>query len=105
MYQACKGLEKDIQDLFTEIQKKVGVKETETGLAPPSQWDLQSDKLKLQREAPLIVARCLKIYQGQPTPEEEILRNETHQEVVQSTKYIVNLRYFSYYFFSVFTFF
>ena len=32
-----------------------GIKESDTGLAPPSQWDLVSDKQMMQEEQPLQV--------------------------------------------------
>lgn len=38
-----------------------GIKESDTGLAVPSQWDLVSDKQMMQEEQPLQVARCTKI--------------------------------------------
>ncbi|KAJ6701099.1 26S PROTEASE REGULATORY SUBUNIT 7-like protein A [Salix koriyanagi] len=38
-----------------------GIKESDTGLAAPSQWDLVSDKQMMQEEQPLQVARCTKI--------------------------------------------
>lgn len=40
---------------------RAGVKESDTGLAPPSHWDLVADKQKLQAEQPLQVAICTKI--------------------------------------------
>lgn len=39
----------------------LGIKESDTGLAAPSQWDLVSDKQMMQEEQPLQVARCTKI--------------------------------------------
>lgn len=39
----------------------LGVRESDTGLAPPSQWDLTADKMMLQESQPLQVARCTKI--------------------------------------------
>jgi hypothetical protein len=36
----------------------IGIKESDTGLAPPSQWDLVADKQTMQEEQPLQVARC-----------------------------------------------
>jgi len=33
-----------------------GVKESDTGLAPPAQWDLAADKMMLQQEQPLQVS-------------------------------------------------
>jgi len=38
-----------------------GIKESDTGLSAPSQWDLVSDKQVMQEEQPLQVARCTKI--------------------------------------------
>lgn len=38
-----------------------GVKESDTGLAPPSLWDLRADKMMMEKEQPLQVARCTKI--------------------------------------------
>jgi hypothetical protein len=34
-----------------------GVKESDTGLAPPNLWDLQADKMMMQEEQPLQVPR------------------------------------------------
>lgn len=36
-----------------KINEIVGVKESDTGLAPPAQWDLVSDKQMMQEEQPL----------------------------------------------------
>lgn len=54
-------LEADILDEMKKVNELIGVKESETGLAPPSQWDLISDKQMMQEEQPLQVARCTKI--------------------------------------------
>ena len=51
----------DIKKLNTRITEITGIKETDTGLAPLSQWDLVSDKQMMQEEQPLQVARCTKI--------------------------------------------
>ena len=51
----------DIKKLNTRISEITGIKETDTGLAPLSQWDLVSDKQMMQEEQPLQVARCTKI--------------------------------------------
>ncbi|CAD6339252.1 unnamed protein product [Miscanthus lutarioriparius] len=44
-----------------KINDLCGIKESDIGLAPPSQWDLVSDKQMMQEEQPLQVARCTKI--------------------------------------------
>lgn len=36
---------------------RAGIKESDTGLAPPALWDLAADKQTLQSEQPLQVAR------------------------------------------------
>ncbi|KAJ8431744.1 hypothetical protein Cgig2_028961 [Carnegiea gigantea] len=46
---------------YSEMTIMLGIKESDTGLAPPSQWDLVSDKQMMQEEQPLQVARCTKI--------------------------------------------
>lgn len=44
----------------SQINHNAGIKESDTGLAPPSQWDLVADKQMLQEEQPLQVrsVRC-----------------------------------------------
>ncbi|KAA0159738.1 hypothetical protein FNF28_05745 [Cafeteria roenbergensis] len=56
-----KLLEKEIADEMKRVRELIGVKESSTGLAPPSQWDLESDKEMLRGEHPLQVAKCTKI--------------------------------------------
>ena len=43
----------DIKKLNTRISEITGIKETDTGLAPLSQWDLVSDEQMMQEEQPL----------------------------------------------------
>lgn len=54
-------LEQEVKDKLTHINQICGVKESDTGLAPPSQWDLVADRQTMQEEQPLQVARCTKI--------------------------------------------
>lgn len=58
------------------VKELIGIKESDTGLAMPSQWDLVSDKRMLAEEQPLQVARCTKIIA--PNTDE--------------AKYIINIR-------------
>jgi len=53
--------ENDVKEILTRVNGLTGVKESDTGLAPPSRWDLASDKQMMQEEQPLQVARCTKI--------------------------------------------
>ncbi|OMJ92017.1 hypothetical protein SteCoe_5335 [Stentor coeruleus] len=54
-------IENDINKLSTDIKTMSGVKESDTGLSQPSYWDLEGDKMMMQMEHPLQVARCTKI--------------------------------------------
>lgn len=47
--------------LVKEIQEVVGIHETDTGLAPPSHWDLDADRSLLETFNPLQIARVTKI--------------------------------------------
>ena len=50
-----KKLEKEIDGVLKRVNEVVGIKESDTGLAQPSLWDLVADKQKLGE--PLQVAR------------------------------------------------
>jgi 26S proteasome regulatory subunit T1 len=58
---AIKSTEEDIKKYQDKVKELIGIKESDTGLSMPSQWDLVSDKRMLQEEQPLQVARCTKI--------------------------------------------
>jgi len=47
--------ENDLKEGLERINGLTGVKESDTGLAPPSRWDLASDKQMMQEEQPLQV--------------------------------------------------
>ncbi|EAY10016.1 proteasome endopeptidase complex, putative [Trichomonas vaginalis G3] len=53
--------EKDIKELAYKIDKTKGVRDTDTGLAPQSQWDFDGDKNVIGSQEPLNVATCEKI--------------------------------------------
>lgn len=55
-----KKTEEENKELITKINKLSGIKESDTGLALPAQWNLIGDK-QLMGEEPLQVARCTKI--------------------------------------------
>ena len=50
-----KAREKDLQDVAKRVNEVSGLKESDSGLAPPSRWDLASDKQAMQEEQPLQV--------------------------------------------------
>ena len=58
----------------------LGVKESDTGLAPPNLWDIPADKQRMGQEQPLQVARCTKIIQPPAESPDD------------PTKYLINLK-------------
>ncbi|KAG7452912.1 26S proteasome subunit P45 [Guyanagaster necrorhizus] len=61
-----KKVESDIKDIQKRINEKLGVKESDTGLAAPNLWDLAADRQRMSEEHPLQVARCTKIIPVDP---------------------------------------
>ena len=49
------SVETDIVDIAKRVNELAGIKESDTGLAPPALWDLAADKQSLQSEQPLQV--------------------------------------------------
>lgn len=58
---SIKDLEEFVKSHVEELNKMAGMKESEMGLAPAVQWDLNSDQKVLERENPLHVGRCERI--------------------------------------------
>ncbi len=58
---SLKSIENEIKDVQKRVNEKMGVKESDTGLAPPNLWDLAADRQRMGEEHPLQVARCTKI--------------------------------------------
>ncbi|CAO1631273.1 unnamed protein product [Sympodiomycopsis kandeliae] len=59
--QSLKKIEGELKDIQTRISEKMGIKESDTGLAPRNLWDLNVDKQRMMEEKVLQVARCTKI--------------------------------------------
>merc|ERR1719497_12142 len=72
-------VEKEATEYIGKINKLIGVKESDTGLAPPSQWDLAGDQQMMKQEQALQVARCTKIIDAG----------------TDDTKYIIKIREFA----------
>jgi 26S proteasome regulatory subunit T1 len=62
---SIKTLEEEIKKHQQTVKDLIGIKESDTGLSPPSMWDLVGDKQMMSEEAPLQVARCTKIISGE----------------------------------------
>ena len=60
--QRIKDVEKDVKEIVKKVNEVSGIKESDTGLAPPSRWDLVSDKQAMQEEQPLQVNHCLALH-------------------------------------------
>ncbi|KAJ1557349.1 26S proteasome regulatory subunit 7 [Nowakowskiella sp. JEL0078] len=81
-----KKIESDIKDAQKRVNEKMGVKESDTGLAPPNLWDIPADKQRMGEEHPLQVARCTKIIQAGEGEDAKYLIN-----VKQIAKFVVGL--------------
>ncbi|KAJ5864543.1 ATPase AAA-type core [Penicillium soppii] len=84
---ALKKLEKDIKNKQNSVNEKIGVKESDTGLAPPHLWDVAADRQRMAEEQPLQVARCTKIIQD----EKDSDKSKYVINVKQIAKFVVNL--------------
>lgn len=67
------------------MNEACGIKESDTGLANPSQWDLIADRQIMQEEQPLQVARCTKIINAGKEDAKYIIN------VKQIAKFVVGL--------------
>lgn len=47
-HRSIKITEEDIQSVLKRVNELTGIKESDTGLAPPAHWDLAADKQTLQ---------------------------------------------------------
>ena len=66
---SIKSIEKDLKDLEARIKEKMGVEESDTGLANPNLWDVAADRKRMHDEQPLQVARCTKIIKSDEAEE------------------------------------
>ncbi|CAH8559678.1 unnamed protein product [Dicrocoelium dendriticum] len=90
-----KQCEEDIQTYMKRVNELTGIKESDTGLAPPALWDLAADKNCLTSncfefhvsvdEHPLQVARCTKIINADSEEPKYIIN------VKQFAKFVVDL--------------
>lgn len=84
---AIKEAEKEVETTLKRVNELAGVKESDTGLAPPSLWDIVSDQQLQQENPPLQVARCTKIIQA----DEEGGESKYMINVKQIAKFVVAL--------------
>lgn len=55
-----RDVEKEIKEIYHSVELIKGVRESDTGLAPMSQWDFDGDRSMLAAQEPLNVATCEK---------------------------------------------
>lgn len=77
---SLRQIEKDLKDIENRIKEKVGIEESDTGLAPSSLWDVLADKQRMSEEQPLQVARCTKIIKSADDDSDE------------KSKYVINIK-------------
>lgn len=86
-----KDLEKDLKEIEERIKELIGIKELDTGLAPPQLWDVMRDKQRMSEELPLQVARCTKIIEAAPRegglPTLHLMLNADNR-----AKYVINIK-------------
>jgi len=56
---SIKKTEEDIQSILKRVNELTGIKESDTGLAPPAHWDLAADKQILQSASQLFALGML----------------------------------------------
>lgn len=81
---AINKVEEDSKNLIDAINKQIGIKESDAGLAPPSQWNLTYDE-QLASEQPLHVARCTKVINPNTEDAKYLI------SIKQAAKYVVGL--------------
>lgn len=79
-----KSIEKDLKELEGKIKERMGIEESDTGLASPNLWDVAADRKRMNDEQPLQVARCTKIIKSDEA--------EASDEVDEKAKYVINIK-------------
>lgn len=81
---SIKKIEKDLKELESKIKEKMGIEESDTGLANPNLWDVAADRKRMNEEHPLQVARCTKIIKSDDI--------EDTDEVDEKAQYVINIK-------------
>jgi 26S proteasome regulatory subunit T1 len=86
-------LEEEIKTHQQTVKDLIGIKESDTGLSPPSMWDLVGDKQMMSEEAPLQVARCTKIIAGESDASGgNGGNNSANSSNAAGNKYVINVK-------------
>ncbi|CAA16915.2 AAA domain-containing protein [Schizosaccharomyces pombe] len=81
------AIKEDTEAVLKRINDTVGIKESDTGLAPISFWDVAADRQRMSEEQPLQVARCTKIIENEQSAE----KNAYVINLKQIAKFVVSL--------------
>ncbi|RCK56509.1 26S protease regulatory subunit 7 [Candida viswanathii] len=84
---SLKQIEKDLKTIEERIKTNQGIKESDTGLAPPHLWDVLGDKQRMLEEQSLQVARCTKIIEATQPPQPTAIQNADTK-----SKYVINIK-------------
>jgi len=93
-----KETEESIKNHQQTVKELIGIKESDTGLSQPSQWDLVGDKQMMSEEAPLQVARCTKIIAAETgsssneSNENPSLSQMNNSSSAVPNKYLINVK-------------
>lgn len=93
-----KEIEEEIKKHQQTVKDLIGIKESDTGLSPPSMWDLVNDKQMMSEEPPLQVARCTKIITETTesgdgsSPEASAMSSNAQQQQQGKNKYVINVK-------------
>ncbi|KIM30894.1 hypothetical protein M408DRAFT_327829 [Serendipita vermifera MAFF 305830] len=93
-----KKIDQDIKDIQKRVNEKLGVKESDTGLAPPNLWDVAADRQRIGEEGPLQVARCTKIIPVDPEKKKAaeavnpLGGNQGQKGADEQDKYVINIK-------------
>jgi len=94
---SIKQAEEEIKKHQQTVKDLIGIKESDTGLSQPSQWDLVGDKQMMSEEAPLQVARCTKIIAGEEGDNADSgaaggLAGGANAASTAGSKYVINVK-------------
>jgi len=89
---SIKKAEEEIKKHQQTVKDLIGIKESDTGLSPPSQWDLVGDKQMMSEEAPLQVARCTKIIEGEDGENDASGGGGMNPASAAGNKYVINVK-------------
>ncbi|VEU19349.1 DEKNAAC100787 [Brettanomyces naardenensis] len=89
---SIKQIEKDLKSVESRIKEKIGIEESDTGLAAPNLWDVAADRRRMNEEQPLQVARCTKIIQSEDADEESGAGDGSSDEPDEKSKYVINIK-------------